>query len=161
MSHTNNNINNIPDLNSRINDYLEQQRTAANYTYDEERNTVTEKSIPSENELDDFRKYVKTYLDVDNDIKKLKGAIKERSNVKQEISNYIINFMIKFNIEDLNTKQGKIRYNVKKVKAPLSQKQIKQKIEELHSPSISCEELTKEIFENRGIVEKHSLTRLK
>ena len=148
------------DLNSRINNYIDQQRSAASY-YDEEQHVVTEKSIPSDEDLDEFRKYVKTYLDVDNDIKKLKGAMKERNNVKKEISNFIINFMIKFNIEDLNTKQGKIRYNVKKVKAPLSQKQIKEKLEELHSPTISCEELTKEIFENRGTIEKHSLTRLK
>ena len=148
------------DLNSRINDYLDQQRSVANY-YDEDQHVVAEKSIPSEEELDEFRKYVKTYLDVDNDIKKLKGAMKERNNVKKEISGFIINFMIKFNIEDLNTKQGKIRYNIKKVKAPLSQKQIKEKLEELHSPTISCEELTKEIFENRCVIEKHSLTRLK
>lgn len=148
------------DLNSRIYEYIDQQRNAVN-CYDEEQHVVTEKSIPSDEELDEFRKYVKTYLDVDNDIKKLKGAMKERNNVKKEISNFIINFMIKFNIEDLNTKQGTIRYNVKKVKAPLSQKQIKEKLEELHSPTISCEELTKEIFENRGTVEKHSLTRLK
>jgi hypothetical protein len=123
--------------------------------------SLQEDSIPTESDLDEFRKYVTHYIDIDNDIKKLKAAVRDRNSVKNELTSYIIKFMIKFNIEDLNTKQGKIRYNVRKQKAPLSQKTIKQKLEELHNPSISCKELTEKIFDNRSTIDKHSLRRLK
>jgi DNA repair ATPase RecN len=139
-----------------MNSYLNQQ---FNETYNS--NSLQEDSVPTESDLEEFRKYVTHYIDIDNDIKKLKGALRDRNSVKNELTSYIIKFMVKFNIEDLNTKQGKIRYNVKKQKAPLSQKTIKEKLEELHNPSISCKELTEKIFDNRSTVEKHSLRRLK
>jgi phosphotransferase system IIB component len=123
-------------------------------------NEVEQVNIPTEEELEQFRGYVKNYIDIDNDIKKLRAAIKDRNSVKKEISTYILSFMSKFNIEDLNTKYGKIRYHITQVKKPLNEKLIKDRLLENYSPSITPEDLSKKIFDNRQVSEKHTLKRV-
>ena len=73
----------------------------------------------------------------------------------------ILDFMARYNIEDLNTKEGIIRYKKTYVKEPLTQKLIKEKLNELFKDSDSNLEKINEIFNNRGKVEKTSLRRLK
>ena len=68
--------------------------------------------------------------------------------------------MSKFNIEDLNTKYGKIRYHITQVKKPLNEKLIKDRLLENYSPSITPEDLSKKIFDNRQVSEKHTLKRV-
>lgn len=123
-------------------------------------NEVEQVNIPSEEELEQFRGYVKNYIEIDNDIKKLRAAIKDRNSVKKEISTYILAFMSKFNIEDLNTKYGKIRYHITQVKKPLNEKLIKNRLLENYSPGIAPEDLSKKIFDNRQMSEKHTLKRV-
>ena len=69
--------------------------------------------------------------------------------------------MARFNIEDLNTKEGIIRYKKTFVKEPLTQKMIKEKLNELFKDSDTHLEKINEIFTNRNKVEKTSLRRLK
>jgi CxxC motif-containing protein len=120
---------------------------------------IINNETPTEEDIAEFKKYVNNYIEIDNDINKLKLAIKERNNLKKELTIYIMKFMSKFNIEDLNTKQGTIRYDVKKVKAPLSHKTIKEKI--LENKDMSAEELTKLIFDKRDVLDKPLLKRIK
>lgn len=116
--------------------------------------------IPTEGELEEFKAYVKSYIDIDNDVKKLKAAIRERNSVKKEISSYIMNFMSKFNIEDLNTKHGKIRYQITKVKRPMTEKGIRSKIMENYGKDMTPEDLNEKIFSEKETVERHVLKRL-
>ena len=69
--------------------------------------------------------------------------------------------MGKFNIEDLNTKDGIIRYRKTFVKEPLSQKTIKTKLEELFKDDVENFEKIAKIFTDREKIEKTSLRRLK
>jgi hypothetical protein len=69
--------------------------------------------------------------------------------------------MSKFNIEDLNTKDGIIRYRKTFVKEPLSQKTIKNKLEELFKDDQENFEKIEKIFTDREKIEKMSLRRLK
>jgi hypothetical protein len=73
----------------------------------------------------------------------------------------ILDFMARYNIEDLNTKEGIIRYKKTYVKEPLTQKLIKEKLNELFKDSDTNLEKINEIFNNRGKVEKTSLRRLR
>lgn len=140
----------------RLQSYLSQQLMAS----DENNSVIQQTPIPTDEELDQFKNYVKNFIDIDNDVKKLKGAIRERNSVKKEISSYIVAFMGKFNIEDLNTKQGKIRYQITHVKKPLTEKTIKTKLLENHTPDISPEDLSKSIFDTRPTVQRHVLKRM-
>lgn len=140
-----------PDL---LNNYLNQQLESSKHN-------LIKSDTPDENDVNEFKKYVKTYLDTDADIAKLKGAIKDRNKLKKELNELIMKFMTKFNIEDLNTKQGTIRLNVKQVKAPLSQKDIKERLAKYYSPDKTLEEITEEVFNKRDMVEKQSLKIIK
>lgn len=111
--------------------------------------------------LQEFKDNVKRWLELDNQLKRLAAASKERRKKKNEINNKILEFMSKFNIEDLNTKEGIIRYKKSYVKEPLSQKTIKTKLEELFKDQPDIFERIDKIFTDRGKVEKLSLRRLK
>ena len=111
--------------------------------------------------LDEFKSNVKQWLELDNQLKRLAAASKERRKKKDEINRSILEFMSKFNIEDLNTKDGIIRYRKTFVKEPLSQKTIKNKLEELFKDDQENFEKIEKIFTDREKIEKMSLRRLK
>ena len=111
--------------------------------------------------LEEFKDNVKQWLDLDNQLKRLAAASKERRKKKTDINLKILDFMGRFNIEDLNTKDGIIRYRKTFVKEPLSQKTIKAKLEELFKDDQDNFEKIGKIFTDREKVEKTSLRRLK
>lgn len=125
--------------------------------------TDTDLMVLSENiTLEEFRTYVKKYLELDNYIKKAREIIREKRKQKDKLSEVISKFMIKFNIEDLKTKDGCIRCKVGYVKAPVNQKAIKEKITDYFKNNENeCKEVMHKVFEERDKVEKVSLRRLK
>lgn len=112
--------------------------------------------------LEEFREYVRKWLELDNGIKKAQEAIRERKKIRDKLSYVISAFMCKYNIEDLNTKEGRIRCKVSTVKAPVSQKLVKQKITDYFSHDESrSQDILNKIYEERPCTEKVSLRRLK
>lgn len=113
--------------------------------------------------LDEFKQIVKRWLDCDNYIKKAKEAIREKKTHKEKLGELISKFMCKYNIEDLNTKEGKIRYKTVNVKQPVSHKIVKQKIIEYfeNDTAKQTDIIAKVYEENRPMVEKASLRRLR
>jgi len=140
--------------NTIINNYLSQQLMAP------ESREVQPIDVPSATELEDFKNCVRMWLEVDINIKKLQALVKERGVLKRELGAKIVSFMSRFNIEDLNTREGKLRYKVTQVKTPLSQTQIKSKIETSYQVGMPVNELTSKVFE-RETKDKHSLRRFK
>ncbi len=111
--------------------------------------------------LEEFKKNVQSWILIDNQMKRLAAASKQLKVKKKDMNEKILDFMARYNIEDLNTKEGIIRYKKTYVKEPLTQKLIKEKLNELFKDSDSNLEKINEIFNNRGKVEKTSLRRLK
>jgi len=111
--------------------------------------------------LEEFKENVKAWTLADNQVKRLNAASKQLKTKKKELNEKILDFMARFNIEDLNTKEGIIRYKKTFVKEPLTQKMIKEKLNELFKDSDTHLEKINEIFTNRNKVEKTSLRRLK
>tara|TARA_B100000401_G_C52705068_1_gene671021 strand:+ start:193 stop:675 length:483 start_codon:yes stop_codon:yes gene_type:complete len=111
--------------------------------------------------LEEFKKNVQSWMLIDNQMKRLAAASKQLKVKKKDMNEKILDFMARYNIEDLNTKEGIIRYKKTYVKEPLTQKLIKEKLNELFKDSDSNLEKINEIFNNRGKVEKTSLRRLK
>lgn len=114
----------------------------------------------NEHLLEEFKKNVKNWLKLDNDIKRVQLALKGLKEKKNSINEEILNFMKKFNIEDLNTKDGVIRYKTTYIKEPLSQKTIKNKLQEMFENQPEIYEKIEGIFTNRGKIEKNSLKRV-
>ena len=92
--------------------------------------SVIVSAAPTNNALEEFRKDVKIWMDLDNAIKKLKSMAKEKVKTQKELTSRIIAFMARYNIEDLNTRDGKLRYKVRRVKPPApKQVVIKERLE--------------------------------
>ena len=110
--------------------------------------------------LDEFKKDVQDWMNIDNQMKRLEVALKERRTKKKDLNLKILDFMGRFNIEDLNTKEGIIRYKKTYVKEPLSQKIIKEKLLDIFKNDKENSERVEKIFTNREKIEKTSLRRI-
>lgn len=110
--------------------------------------------------LDEFKKDVQDWMNIDNQMKRLEVALKERRRKKKDLNLKILDFMGRFNIEDLNTKEGIIRYKKTYVKEPLSQKIIKEKLLDIFKNDKENSERVEKIFTNREKIEKTSLRRI-
>jgi hypothetical protein len=121
-------------------------------------NNISAESIT----LEDFKNYVKKWLEYDNFIKKSKDIIKEKKECRDKLSDVITKFMVKYNIEDLNTKEGRIRCKQSYKKAPVSQKIVKERITDYFArDNKNVDDILFKVFEDREKVEQISLRRLK
>jgi len=111
--------------------------------------------------LEDFKNQVKIWWELDTAIKRLQIAVRERKKAQNVMNSKILDFMRRHNIEDLNTKDGVLRYKATYVKAPLSQKGIKDKLSEYFERDPNAMNILRKVFEERDKVEKVTLRRIK
>ena len=72
----------------------------------------------------DFKTNVKTWLELDDDIQTLNEALKARKKKKEEITPKLTEFMNSYQINDLNTKDGQLKFSKLNVAKPLSKKYL-------------------------------------
>jgi hypothetical protein len=161
--------------NTLINNYLQDQLRCSNGDEDNSSNVgggnggggnnnktlcnIVE--MPDNNSLEQFKNQVRSWVEIDNNVKALKQAIKDRNVVKKDLTDKILRFMIKFNIEDLNTKDGsKLRYKVNQVTKNPTAKDIKKRLVENYHKVNNAEDLSNTIFICNK-VDKPTLRRLK
>lgn len=133
--------------------------TAASSSEGEEEEEV---SVPDEEELHTFKGQVRAWMELDEGIKQAKSALKTRNETKKALTTRILEFMQKHDIDDLNTREGKLSLRKTMVAAePLSQKRIKAELLRLHEPTRTAQELTALIFEDREKVAKPTLRRIR
>ena len=114
---------------------------------------------PSEDELETFKNLVNDWFKYDDQIRKLKIAMKERKNYQRVLNNKIEEFMFNFKYNDLNTQHGRIKTNVKECIVPIKMNDIKTKI--IQYKELSGEELLKRIFEeDRQTIVKKNIKRI-
>ena len=94
---------------------------------------------PSEEELDMLKGLVSEWFKLDDQIRKLQIAIKERKVHLKAINGKIEKFMFDYKFKELNTQHGRIKANERKSKVPMKLSEIKTKILELKD--LSGEEL--------------------
>ena len=117
--------------------------------------------VPDDALLDAFKSDVRTWLELDNTVRRLQAALKERRAAKKQLTDRILGFMSRYNIEDLNTREGRLRYQVAVVKAPVTQVGIRDRISNYFSANMPmAQALTQAIFGNRERAERASLRRL-
>jgi hypothetical protein len=83
---------------------------------------------PTADEMDTFKNLVADWFKYDDAIRKLKIAIRERKTLQQVLNNKIEDFMFKYNYNDLNTQNGRLKTNVKNVYKPINIKEVLAKI---------------------------------
>jgi HD superfamily phosphohydrolase len=120
---------------------------------------INEKKDPTEEELESFKSLVKDWFKFDDQIRKLMIAIRERKVYQKELDKQMQNFMIKFGYNDLNTSHGRIKSNVREVKAPIKMKEIKDQL--CNNKDMTGPELYEKIFNtDRQTYVKSSLRRI-
>lgn len=127
--------------------------------------------IEHDEELDDlerFKSIVRYYIKTDNEIKQIRvkqkvlsAEIKRRKEIIESLSPNIMKFMEDNEIDELNSKDGIIKYKKKFIKEPaLSSKQLKQKLYDEIGNNNEVKSKLDKIFKDRGKIEKESLKRL-
>lgn len=149
-------------------------RTAQGAEYEEEKGEEEEQyhgaelydpstaEVPDDVQLAEFKSQVRMYIEMDNAIKKLQLMLKDRRTYKQQLADKMVKFMVRFNIEDLDTPDGCISSRVSYTKSPLSQKQIRENIAAYFArqniPDVGLQ-LTDALFNDRERVEQVRLRR--
>lgn len=141
----------------------------AQYLHEQQQNSqralVESMPRPDGAVLEEFKHHVKLWMELDNQIKKMNAIVKEKRTVQKTLTEKILAFMIRYNIEDLNTKDGKLRYKVTRVKPSVKAKDIKQNIESYFGTDNDlCNKVLAAAFpieRTETVLEKPSLRRLK
>lgn len=108
---------------------------------------LQEPTPPSPEEMEMFKQQVAEWLRIDDTIRKLSVAIRERRVHQRAISQKVQDFMVKHGYDNLNTQAGKIRASTRTVKQPLRISDVRTKILELGEQKLSPEEIIQKIFD--------------
>lgn len=111
-------------------------------------------------DLESFKDTVRTYLKIDDDIKKLEVVLKELRKKKKEQEKPIMDFMGKYEIEDCNTGDGKLHYHVSNVFKPVNRENLKKQLGKFFKNEKLGEECTNYIYENREKEQKVQIKRI-
>ena len=109
-------------------------------------------------EIEEFRTKVKNWIDCDNQINELNNKIKEIKKKKTELNVEILEFMKDNNIEDISTKQCKLKTYTSTTQKGLNKDYIKSKLKTALDDESKAVEITDLILNNR---EKTVTTKLK
>lgn len=117
---------------------------------------------PTPEEFEMFKQQVSEWVKLDESIKKLSVAVRERRVHQRAISSKISEFMKKYKYDDLNTQQGVIRASVRQVKQPLRVNDIRQQLLDIGEDTrITPAEIIDRIFNaERPVCTKESLRRV-
>jgi len=111
-------------------------------------------------EFVEFKDIVKEWITLDDDILKLRNAIKERTKRKNDITPKIMDFMNKFEINDLNTNNGKLKFTKSLQTKPLNKTFLISRLGDFFKDFSKGEKAATFILENRDKEEKFKLRRV-
>jgi hypothetical protein len=121
-------------------------------------------SSSSDASLDDFKNRVKIWMRLDNELKELDAKMKLLDNERKQrkkymltLTPYILTYMNQNEIEELNSKDGRLQYKTSMRKVPLSQKLLKN---ELYNCFGDQKATLDKIFVEREKVERVILRRI-
>ena len=108
-----------------------------------------------------LHKSVKDYLELDDQIKMLSKAARERRKKKKELSEYILKLMEQHELTQMNLKDGKLIYKKSNNLVPLNKKHIVSSLSSYFRDEHKATELFDYLMKNRSRVEKVRLKRTK
>ena len=122
-------------------------------------NTIQE--IPKE-DLQFFKEKVTRWVIVDKQIDELNKQVRELKKVRdKELQPSMTEFMVKFNVSDLNTDNGKLRCQETKTKKALNKHNIRDNLSKFLQEQEKLDEAVKHIMTEREIIIKHVIKKIK
>lgn len=163
---------NVQDNNERSETFSDISRISSQYIRNNPQLTsqnnvemmaiVPVQELPDNITIEDFTNLAKKWIEHDNWLRKYQELAKQKRKQKEKLTQIITHYMTKYNIEDLNTTEGKICCKVRHVKSGVNQKVVKEKITEIFKDNEeTCNAIISKIFEDREKVERVSLRRIK
>jgi len=117
-------------------------------------------NIPN-SEIQFFKEKVTRWIKVDTQISELESQIRELKKVRNtELEPQITKFMVKYNVKDLNTDNGKLRCQEFKQKKGINKKNITENLSEFVAPE-RLDDAVNRIISERPITIKHRIKKLK
>lgn len=114
---------------------------------------------PDAPQLDEFKAHVSTWLRLDGDMARLQTALRERRAAKLQLTTLIVAFMMRFGIDDLDTRECRLSCRVRQVRSPLPHKMIHERLAGIYADDpVAARTITDTVF-NRDRVQKVSLRR--
>ena len=110
---------------------------------------------------EDFKKKVLKWLEIDDEIRSIRARSKELTNDKKQYEESILSFLENVGEKELNVKDGKLRRNVSKTKAPLNKASIQKALTEIVKDKSKADVMTEHIINSRPVVERVNLKRTK
>ena len=111
------------------------------------------------NITEEFVEVVKSWVKLDDEIKKKNEDIKDLKTEKKEYEIFILEYMDKINESVINISDGKLRRNKSSTKPPLKQEFIQNALLDITKDSVKAMEITKYILDNRPTTERINLKR--
>tara|TARA_Y100001970_G_scaffold292175_1_gene432304 strand:- start:278 stop:628 length:351 start_codon:yes stop_codon:yes gene_type:complete len=105
---------------------------------------------------------IKTWIDIDNELKELAKVAKELREKKKNVTNNLVDVMKSNEIDCFDLKEGKLVYSETKTKAPLNKKNlVKCLTPYFQNNSELAEQLTNHILDSRDVKVRESIRRKK
>ena len=98
---------------------------------------------------EDLINSVKEWLTIDKEIANLQKEIREKRNLKKELSNGLINVMKQHNIDCLDIKNAKIVHTKRKQKQSISKKFLLETLERYYKDNDDAKTITDYILNSR------------
>ena len=108
----------------------------------------------------EFKNEVKEWLLLDDDIITLQNAIKERKKKKDQLTPKILDYMNRYEINDLNTNNGKLKFTKSLQMKPLNKQFLISRLGDFFKDLGKGEKAATFILENRDKEEKMKLRRV-
>ena len=117
--------------------------------------------IPKE-EIQFFKEKVTRWLHVDKQIDDLMKQVRDLKKVRdKELQPEITSFMVNNNVSDLNTENGKLRCQERKTKKGLNKHNIRDNLSQFLAEQDKLDEAVNKIMNEREIVVKHVIKKVK
>ena len=109
----------------------------------------------------EFKQKVLKWLDIDDEIREIRAKTKELATEKKQYEEYILSFLENVNEKELNVRDGKLRKNISKTKAPLNKANIQKALTDIVKDKTKATTMTEHIINSRPVVERINLKRTK
>ena len=121
----------------------------------------TPMEIP-QTELTDFKEKVKHWLVLDIQISEMETKIRElKKQRNKELEPQLTEFMVKFNISDLNTETGKIKCSARNTKKGLNKENIRTNLSKVITDNNLIDQAMQKILNEREVTTTYKLTKIK
>ena len=119
----------------------------------------TPMEIP-QTDLTDFKEKVKHWLALDIQISEMETKIRElKKQRNKELEPQLTEFMVKFNISDLNTETGKIKCSARNTKKGLNKENIRTNLSKVITDNNLIDQAMQKILNEREVTTIYKLTK--